>query len=99
MLAAEAPAGTGPAALATRGAGHGTKWDHRTNRLRVVSRTGPRQGTNESPPHTRGPRNRGGVELTDAYVYSRASETEAMQAKVLTADKARRIAHQYRAGA
>ena len=27
-----------------------------------------------------------------AYVYSRATETEAMQAKVLTADEARRIA-------
>jgi hypothetical protein len=54
--------------------------------------------TRRFPPPWRADKIPGGYVVRDAngqaiaYVYSRATETEAMQAKVLTADEARRIA-------
>jgi hypothetical protein len=55
-------------------------------------------GSRRFPPPWRADKIPGGYVVRDAngqaiaYVYSRATETEAMQAKVLTADEARRIA-------
>jgi hypothetical protein len=55
-------------------------------------------GSRRFPPPWRADKMPGGYAGRDAngqalvYVYSRATETEAMQAKVLTADETRRIA-------
>jgi hypothetical protein len=55
-------------------------------------------GCRRVPPPWRADKIPGGYVVRDAngqaiaYLYSRATETEAMQAKVLTADEARRIA-------
>jgi hypothetical protein len=56
------------------------------------------EGPRRFPPPWRADKTPHGYVVRDAngqalaYVYSRATETEAMQAKVLTADEARRIA-------
>jgi hypothetical protein len=56
------------------------------------------EGSRRFPPPWRADKIPGGYVVRDAngqalaYVYSRATEAEAMQAKVLTQDEARRIA-------